>query len=110
MDDESIAGKPMKLKFTPGDQNYIQAFNTLFTALNKNGEDVGNFITRSDYDQGYTLFVYHLQPFSYNTAITRGNLKIQGTFSTALQKNTTMIVYAKFFDILEIDAARNIIQ
>ena len=45
MDDESIAGKPMKLKFTPGDQNYIQAFNTLFTALNKNGEDVGNFIT-----------------------------------------------------------------
>ena len=44
------------------DSNYISAFQTLYAGAHKIFENQGNGITREEYANGYTLFVFDLTP------------------------------------------------
>ena len=106
LDDHSIPGKPLETDFSGG--NYMEAFNTLFQV---GDGDEGCDITRADYLGGYTLFVFRLFPDQNPNNVpptSRGNVRISGTFRHALPENITMLVYAQFPAILQIDAARSI--
>jgi hypothetical protein len=58
---ENLPGKPLQLKFG-ADSNYISAFQTLYAGTHKVFENQGNGITREEYANGYTLFVFDLTP------------------------------------------------
>ena len=58
---ENLPGKPLQLKFG-ADSNYISAFQTLYAGTHKIFENQGNGITREEYANGYTLFVFDLTP------------------------------------------------
>lgn len=115
LDDESLPAQPLKPNFDQ--MNYITAYHTLFTALNKDGRDEGNDIARGEYDRGYTLFVFEILPtLSTMTGemqqfplIRRGNLKVNLSFQQALDENVTLIALGKFPDMVQIDNTRNIV-
>ena len=109
LDDESVPAKPLRPDF--GNINYSDCYYTLFTGLHKDGKDAGNAITWADYDGGYTLFVFELQPGAgrnHFPLIKRGTLNIETTFAQPLDQNLTAIVMAKFPDMIQIDSTRNI--
>ena len=58
---ENLPGKPLQLKFGR-ENNYISAFQTLFSGTNKTFDNQGNGITPEQYGNGYKLFVFDLTP------------------------------------------------
>ena len=115
LDDESVPAQPLKPQYD--NMNYISAYYTLFTALNKEGRDVGNGIARDDYDRGYTLYAFEILPTTSTLTgelnqfplIKRGNLKVDLRFSQGLTENMTLIALGKFPDMIQIDHTRNIV-
>ena len=103
VDDESIPAKPLKMDFNK--KRYVSAYNTLFGAVPEEGHN----ISRDDYNSGYTLFRFRLTPEQADAAPpTKGNVKLIGTFKTALRKNVTLIVMGKIHSLMTIDNARTI--
>ena len=115
LDDESVPAHPLRPRFDKF--NFIEAYNTLFRALNKDGQDVGNDITLGDYAKGYTLYAFDLLPTTSTISgvlnqfpiIRRGNLRLDLTFNKALPSNVTLLALGKFPSMLTIDHTRNIV-
>lgn len=106
--------KPLTPKFTvTGGQRYIEAYNTLYSGLNKMYRDTGSHISRSEYAGGYTLYCFDLSPDlnsgDHLNLVQKGNLRLETRFANALPRTVMVIVYAEFQNILEIDKSRNVI-
>jgi hypothetical protein len=86
---------------------YIRSFYSLFNGIDKTIFDHGNDIDRSDYGNGYTLFVYDLTPDMCNgshfNVIKQGSLNIKLTFKEALAKPINCICYMDYDSIIMID-------
>ena len=108
---EQIPCKPLQPKFEQ--QHYIRAYNSLFTGSNQHFKDTGNAISRTDYPNGYTLFVFDLSPDlsdgGHFDLVKRGNLRMEMHFARPLPATINTIVYGEFDNILEIDRSRNVI-
>jgi hypothetical protein len=111
LDGQQLGIKPLSSNFARG--QYISAFTSLFNGTGKSNRDEGNDIDRSDFANGYTLYAFDLSPdLSENDHF---NLACQGTvrldlkFATALPHTVTVVAYAKFENIIEIDRNRNVI-
>jgi hypothetical protein len=106
---EAVPFQNIDLDFASG--NTIQGFNTLFTGIDKLYD--GNFIDRSDYNQGYTLFAYDLSPDlcsgNHFDLVGTGSLMLNLRFSTALASSINVVVYHEFQNMIEIDQNRAII-
>ena len=111
---EHLPSKPLQMKFgDAGGANYVSAFQTLFAGSNKLFQNEGNGITRDEYANGYTLFVFdltadlcardHLQP------IKNGNVSLEVQFGTALNLAINTMVLGEFQNLIEIDANRNVL-
>ena len=111
---EHLPSKPLQMKFgDAGGANYVSAFQTLFAGSNKLFQNEGNGITRDEYANGYTLFVFdltadlcardHLQP------IKNGNVSLEVQFGTALNLAINIMVLGEFQNLIEIDANRNVL-
>ena len=106
VDDESVPGKPLQMNFPKN--NYVDAYKTLFDTA---PERSGCFITKDEYDGGYTIFRFRVTPeYVESLPTTRGNVKLSGTFKTALKNNVTLIVIGKFRHMLKIDNTRSVQQ
>lgn len=106
VDDESVPSKPLKMDFTYA--NYVDAYNMLFE--NPPGKS-GCFIKRNEFDHGYAIFRFRVTPENVESLpSSRGNVKLSGTFKTALTDNITLIVIGKFHHMLKIDNTRSIQQ
>lgn len=103
--------KPLKLDFAEG--RYVLAYMSMFGGTNKINRDEGNDISRSDYADGYTLFAYDLSPDlgeNDHVNLTRqGTVRLDLKFGNALRHTVTVIAYAEFENIIEIDRNRNIV-
>ncbi|XP_031563671.1 uncharacterized protein F54H12.2-like [Actinia tenebrosa] len=104
IDDEHAGGKLMKLKLTANGGHFIEAYQTLFTGTGKFRLDNGNSITRSDYYQGYGLFVVDLTPDGCDspellTLRQKGNLTLEIVFDRALTEAINLFCYAEFDNI-----------
>lgn len=93
--------------------NYISAYLSLFTGTGKINRDDGNFIDRSEYADGYALYAFDLSPDlaeddHFNLA-RHGSVRLVLKFSEALARTITVIAYAEFENVIEIDRNRNII-
>ena len=103
--------KPLKPNYTLG--QYTEAYLSLFSGTNKINRDESNTISLSDYPNGYCLYCFDLTPdlsedLHFNL-IKQGSVRLALKFSTALARAITVITYAEFENIIEIDQSRNIL-
>ena len=103
--------KPLKLDFAAG--RFIAAYAGLFGGTNKINRDEGNDISRSDYANGYALYAYDLTPDlaeDDHVNLTRqGTVRLDLKFGNALAQTVTVIAYAEFDNLIEIDRNRNVV-
>jgi hypothetical protein len=103
--------KPLKLDYAAG--RYVTAYAGLFGGTNKINRDEGNGVSRFDYANGYALYAYDLSPDlgeNDHVNLTRqGTVRLDLKFGTALAHTVTVITYAEFENLIEIDRNRNIV-
>ena len=103
--------KPLKPNVT--NRQYIQAYRSLFSGTGKEIRDEGNDIAREDNLNGYALYVFDLSPelaeeAHFNLA-KQGTVRVELKFGTALPNTLTVVAYAEFENVIEIDRNRNIV-
>lgn len=110
---ESVPAQPLVCNFEQ--DQYIEAYKTLFTVSGKDEGDYGNEINRHQYKNGYTLFSFLVDPTASTDLLywpipKRGHTRLDIKFSKPLPESVNVILYATFPGVFEIDANRNIIQ
>ena len=80
---------------------------SLFSGTGKENRDEGNDITREDYPRGYALYAFDLSPDLAEEG--HFNLAKQLKFGAALPNTVTVVAYAEFENVIEIDRKRNVI-
>jgi hypothetical protein len=103
--------KPLKLDYANG--RFLEAYYNLFIGTNKVNRDEGNGIELDDFSRGYALYAYDLTPDlseggNFNL-IKQGAVRLELRFSDALPAAVTVIAYAEFENLIEIDRSRNVI-
>ena len=88
--------------------------DALCVGTNKMFQNQGNGITRDEYANGYTLYIFdltadlcvgdHIQP------IRHGNVSLECHFGTALIAAINIVVLGEFQSLIEIDASRNVLS
>ena len=111
LDGQLYGLKPLKLDFAAG--RYAAAYAGLFGGTNKINRDEGNDVSRSDYAQGYALFAYDMTPDlgdnDHVNLARQGTVRLNLKFANALARTVTVVAYAEFENLIEIDRNRNIV-
>ena len=94
-------------------RQYIQALMSLFSVTGKENRDEGNDITREDYPRAYALYAFDFSPDlaeqdHFNLA-KQGTVRVELKFGAALPNTATVVAYAKFENVIEIDRNKNVI-
>ena len=109
-----IGGKPLSVNFgdTTG-RNYVDAYNQMFATTGTEGKDFGNNIRLEEYNKGYTLFCFNLEPFEkpgkYYNLINTGYVRLSLQFRQALSQTIVLIIYTEHLDMFQIDGSRNVL-
>ena len=107
---QSVPSKALQTKFAS--DNYVEAFQILFTGMGLDSKDAGLQCSRVDYAKGYTLVVFDLSSEVTDTAIQavrkQGNLQLEIRFASDLPEAIIVILYASFPGEIKIDQARSI--
>ncbi|XP_006813474.1 uncharacterized protein F54H12.2-like [Saccoglossus kowalevskii] len=112
---EQVPAKPLKTDFTAGGgRSCIMAYYSLFTGTNKMGQDQGNGITRDEYPEGYTIFAFDLTPDEsasdyHLNLIQEGKIGLEIQFRQALTETVSVLIYAEYDNVIEIDRDRNVL-
>ena len=109
-------GAPSKLTFNPTKgSTFVRAYTDMFQNYGKWKNDSGNNISREDFENGYCLFTFQLQPYFGNSTddylflVKTANIRLDVEFNQALTKTMTCIVYSENSAIFEINKERDII-
>jgi hypothetical protein len=111
LDGQQHAIKPLVMDF---EKNlYVNAYMSMYSGCRKENQDEGNGIERTEYAGGYSLYVFDLTPDlsendSFNLTRT-GGVRISMKFSKALEKTITVVAFAEFENLIEVDRNRNVI-
>jgi hypothetical protein len=111
LDGQQNGIKPMALDYKNG--LYVTSFMDLFRSTGKLNQDEGNDIDRLDFAKGYALYAFDLTPDlteneSFNLA-RQGTVRVDLKFATALTNTVSVVVFAEFENIIEIDRNRNVV-
>lgn len=93
---------------------YIPCYNALFNATGILRNNSGIAISREDYPNGFCLIPFDLTPDisahekHWNIPKT-GSLGIDLRFAEPLNSTVTVIIFAEFDNLIEIDKDRNVI-
>ena len=113
IDGQQLPGVVLTPNFQSGE--YMQAYNTLFSGTGIHYADAGNEVSREDYGNGYTLIALDLTPDleahikSHWSLVRHGSLRLEVRFRVALEAPVTVITYAEFDNVIEIDKNRSVI-
>ena len=108
-------GAPSKLSFNPTKgSTFVRAYTDMFQNYGKWKTNRGNNISREDFENGYCLFTFQLQPYfgndnDYLFLVKTANVRLEVEFNQPLTKNRTCIVYSENSAIFEINKERDII-
>jgi hypothetical protein len=95
------------------DNHYINAYMGMYSGTRKENQDEGNGINRTEFSRGYSLYVFDLTAdLSENDSfsLTRnGTVRLGMKFNKALVKTITVLAFAEFENIIEIDRNRNVV-
>ena len=112
---EELPFKQLTLNYADNKENFIQAYNTLFSGTGKMNYNTGLDISREDYPKGYTLYAFDLTPdmcgsSPYFNTVQRGSLTVDITFAQAPGATAiAMVCYGDFENVIQIDSERNVI-
>jgi hypothetical protein len=111
LDGQNYSIKPLTANFETG--QYISAYMSMFSGIGKENRDEGNDISRTDFGSGYGIYCFDLtadlsENESFNLA-RHGTVRIDMKFGTALPHTVTVVAYAEFENIIEIDRNRNVV-
>jgi len=90
------------------------AYDSLFAGTGKlcKDEDV-KFISREDYAGGYAMYTFDLTADlgedDHFSLVRQGNVRLAFKFAAGLATTVTVIAYAEFENIIEVDRDRNVI-
>lgn len=108
-------GAPSKLSFnsTKG-STFVRAYTDMFQNYGKWKNDSGNNISREDFESGYCLFTFQLQPYSDNRddflyLVKTANVRLDVDFAQPLPRTMSCIVYSENSSIFQINKERDII-
>ena len=111
LDGQQQAIKPLHSDFAHND--YVRSFMTLFSGTGKVNRDEGNDISRTDFADGYALYAFDLSPDlseqDHFNLTRQGSVRVDLKFAAALPSTVTVVVYAEFENVIEIDRNRNVI-
>ena len=92
---------------------YIRAYNSLFAGTGKLNRDEGLFIRRADYSGGYALYAFDLTADlgedDHFSLVRQGSVRLALKFADALADTVTVIAYAEFENVIEVDRDRNVV-
>ena len=75
--------------------------------------DEGNALDRTAFSKGYALYAFDLTPDleedDHFNLTKQGSVRLVLKFRDALPENVTVIAYAEFQNVIEIDRNRNVI-
>ena len=106
-DNQALPFDGINTKFSA--DNFQEAYLALFTARGDGLANVGGTdITRTDFKDGYTLFVFNLDSHLHEDAEQQpkqriGNLSLKIKLSRALTQSATLVCYARFPSLITID-------
>ena len=111
---EELPFKQLTLNYENNKENFIHAYNTLFSGTGKINYNTGLDISREDYPKGYTLYAFDLTPdmcgsSPYFNTVQRGSLTVDITFASAPSAAIGMVCYGDFENVIQIDSERNVI-
>ena len=111
LDGQQHGIKPLALDYANG--QCISSYMSLFTGTGKDYRDEGNDIDRSEFANGYALYAFDLTPDlaenDHFNLTRQGTVRVDLKFGTALPHTVSVVAYAEFENILEIDRNRNIV-
>jgi hypothetical protein len=109
LDGHQQAIKPMQTNFAAGQFMYMG----MFAGSGKLYRDEGNAISRSDFANGYVLYAFDLSPDlaeeGHFNLVKQGGVRLSLKFGTALPNTVTVVAYAEFENVIEIDRSRNVV-
>ena len=107
IDGQPVPHNPLQPNFEKN--NFIRAYQNLFI----NAENKGLYLSRSEFSHGYSLFLFELSADlcdgSHLNLIRHSNLRLEIKFGTALAQTISLLVYAEFENLIEINKTRNIL-
>lgn len=112
VDAQAFPAQPLTPDFA--NNNYVEAYNTLFAGTGLHFKDEGNNITYSEYGKGFTLYAFDISP-DLSAHESHWNLQKQGVvrlelrFGAALPTAVNCIVYSEFNNLIEIDKNRSVL-
>jgi len=110
---QSVPGEPFMCNFK--NDLYTSAYLSLFTGVGKHRLSEGNFINRSDFSSGYSMYVFDLDGEcqdngqEFMSLINKGHTRLNLRFEEAPTETITVVVYSHFSSILQIDSSRNVL-
>ncbi|XP_042911668.1 uncharacterized protein F54H12.2-like [Parasteatoda tepidariorum] len=111
VDGQPVPHNPLELNFSQ--KQYIRAYQNLFMSTEHMRSDKGNFISREEFCDGYTLYAFDLSPDlcdgDHFNLIKHSNLRIEMKFEKPLDGTVCVIVFAEFENVIEINKSRDII-
>jgi len=103
--------KPLKTDFERS--LYVRGFNTLFSGTGKVFRDEGNALDRKNFSGGYALYAFDLTSDlgedDHFSLAKQGSVRLVLKFGEALVDPVTVIAYAEFRNVIEIDRNRSVI-
>lgn len=109
-DGRQVPAKAFQPQFNHGLS--VREFYNMFTATGRHLKDLPLSINREEFQQGYSLFVFNLNASEDSDAlstISNGSLRLEMRFRVPLPHTTTLIVYACYESILEINSKRQVL-
>ncbi|XP_072768640.1 uncharacterized protein F54H12.2 [Nerophis lumbriciformis] len=107
---KQIPSKAFQPQFNQGAS--VREFYNMFTATGRHMKDLPLCINRQDFERGYSLFVFNLNPGEDSDAlsmVSNGTLRLEMRFRVPLPNTVTLVVYACYDSILEIDFKRQVL-
>ncbi|CAC5368955.1 unnamed protein product [Mytilus coruscus] len=104
-----VGGMPLKLDFNEerGVTN-VAAYDQMYESSGKWMTDGGNDITRTDFNEGYALFCFDLEPHfpggKYLSLTKNGKVRLELQFGTPLPETVSLLILAEnaeYFEITE---------
>ena len=108
---EQFPSKPFNPNFAHN--LYIREYHSLFEAFGIQFSDHTLAISRSDYPNGFTIFVFNLNPdpqlHEALTPFRNGSIRVEIKFAQATAATLNLLIYSEFDSVIEIDKYHNII-
>jgi hypothetical protein len=111
-DGQPVPSRAMTVKHDKTGREIITPFIRMQECLSVDNQVLGNGITQEDFVNGHALFcfkTYGSQEGGLMEIKRNANMRINGTFSSPLTSPVTIIIYAEFPSVVEIEGSRNVI-